>query len=162
MLVLVDVVVIVGLSEPYGICNAPGAINNPCNDPRWCCVQRIYEEPTNGCLNNYACTPPVSASDLRPNTDFLWLFWVNFSLLIVDALIALFFAVVFAYCPAYGSALGSSDNDYDDGDDEWDDTNGDPGDADAPDTTTVSTSKGMAAEFRAQSPTRSTTRERKK
>lgn len=157
-LVLVDVVVMVGLGTQYGNCNLSGQPNNMCNDPRWCCALEIYSAPSNGCRNTFACTPPVPLSALTPNVDFLWLFWVNFSLLIVDMLILLFFALVFAFCPVWSVAAAAAAYD----DEEWSGSSEDDEDNDVPSVDEQPKKGATDVDMRAMSPTRSTTRERKK
>ena len=176
-LVLIDVVVIVGLGSQYGSCNMSNQPNNICNDPRWCCALEIYSVPSNNCFNNFACTPPVALSQLQPNTDFLFLFWTNFAIMMVDILIVLFFSIVFAFCPVYAlnaSALAAAVDDWSDSDNETD--NGSEFAKDPPPVNTDETSddhtalssskigapKGTPIDARAMSPTRATTTQRKK
>ena len=170
LLVIIDVVVMVGLGTQYAGCNMNGEPGNICNDPRYCCALEIYTVTSNGCFNNFACTPPVTLSELQPNADFLWLFWTNFTFLIVDMLIFLFFSLSFMYCPVYTLSASALDDD-----DDWSDSDGDdsefakdpppppPGADDG--TITIPPPKGggaAAVDMRAMSPTRATTMQRKK
>lgn len=100
-LTFVHVVVIVGLGEQYGKCNESGQRGNLCNDKLWCCSPAIYEVTSNGCYNGAACASFVHPR-LRPNPDFLWLFWTNFVFFLADLLLLLFFGMVFFFCPLYG------------------------------------------------------------
>jgi len=87
LLVIVDVLVLIALGTDYGGCNGQNEFGNLCNAPLWCCVPEIYGNPANMCLNSVGCTPAVALEDLRPNTDFLWLFWVTFVFVVFDVVL---------------------------------------------------------------------------
>lgn len=68
-----------GLSA-YTHCNNQNQFGNICNDFKYCCPEEIYSNPANRCPNTMPCDPPLQRSDLKPNRDFLGLFWLNFIL----------------------------------------------------------------------------------
>lgn len=80
---------LVMLSVQYADCNTQP--DNLCNDKRWCCVN--FLDPANGCPNTAPC-PGVTASDLVPTTEFLWLYW---TLAAVAILHVIFFVVLIVY-----------------------------------------------------------------
>lgn len=83
--------VLVMLGSQYGDCNQPDQPDNICNDKRWCCV--YFTNPANMCPNVGPC-PGVTASDLSPSDEFLWLFW---TLIAIGALIFIYFIVLIIY-----------------------------------------------------------------
>jgi hypothetical protein len=74
-------------------CNDPTQPNNICNSKLWCCVN--YLNPANHCPNIYTgpC-PGVTASDLKPKTEFLWIFWI---VLITCVLHIVYFIIILTY-----------------------------------------------------------------
>jgi len=97
IITLIDLLIVVGAGQMYGNCNLPGQTFNPCNAPDRCCVPEIYQVAQNGCANMIACQPqfPTLLSQLRPNADFMWFFYVSIGFLLADVLFVLFFAGLF-------------------------------------------------------------------
>ena len=83
------VVVVALLGSDYASCNTTK--DNLCNDKRWCCV--YFSDPANQCPNPTPCVG-VTASDLVPSTEFLWMFW---TLVAVGALNFFFLLVLIIY-----------------------------------------------------------------
>jgi hypothetical protein len=84
ILVMMDLMGFTLLAGYYNKCNGIGAVDNPCNDKRWCCAPEIYSDVGNLCHNTIGCSPAVALTDMRPNADFLWLFWTGFAFIIGD------------------------------------------------------------------------------
>lgn len=125
LLILFDLMGFTLLAGYYNKCNGIGSVDNPCNDKRWCCVPDVFMDPGNLCHNTVSCTPLVFLPDLRPDTDFLWLFWTSFVFILADV----FFLVVpislwFQTWTQLGKAAVHEDfvlNDYDEAEDVNDD-----------------------------------------
>jgi hypothetical protein len=93
------VFVFIGQSVIFGKCNQNGQVDNPCNSRTWCCVPEIYMNAENLCnqgpypcpcpddITNVLNCPvyPTSISQLNPDVDFLWIYFVNLFYTIVDA-----------------------------------------------------------------------------
>ena len=71
------------LSFEFVECNGQNQWGNFCNDPLWCCVQEIYENPVNQCPNTTPCMPPVTADQLKADPYFIayWVFTLIFVIL---------------------------------------------------------------------------------
>jgi hypothetical protein len=94
--VVMDLGAVFMLGGYLGACNgqSTGNFNNPCNSYNWCCDVRIYSRPENHCRPTAPC-PPGQAQTLeqmKPNSDFLWLFAIN--------VISLAFDIYFLVIPA--------------------------------------------------------------
>lgn len=82
---LLSLVTLAALSGQYAHCNGQNQFGNVCNDRKWCCVPEIFSNLANKCPNTLPCDPPVTQDDLRANSDFLGLYWLNFILLVLQA-----------------------------------------------------------------------------
>jgi hypothetical protein len=80
--VVADYLVLAILGAHYRNCNGFDQLDNPCNDYQWCCVEAVYVIGSNLCCNT--CTPFIPASALKPNPDFLWLFWTTVAFCVFD------------------------------------------------------------------------------
>lgn len=91
-LVLLELFNFTILTNAFVKCNGVDQVDNPCNDLMWCCVPEVYTNPTNLCSNTIACAPltgdgvptPTSLSQLKPNTDFIWMFSVTVCFMAFD------------------------------------------------------------------------------
>lgn len=91
--VLMTLLGILGLGRMYSECNGQFQYGNLCNDQRWCCATEIYSKPLNGCPNTLPCAVPVPVEDLKPNQDFLGLFWLNVCLFAFQCAMIILFSV---------------------------------------------------------------------
>jgi hypothetical protein len=80
--VAADYLALAILGNYYRNCNGFEQLDNPCNDYKWCCVEAIYAIGTNLCGNT--CTPFIPIGALKPNPDFLWLFWTTVVFCVLD------------------------------------------------------------------------------
>jgi len=83
--ILCFVLTLVGLaalSGSYAHCNDQNQYGNICNDFLYCCPVEIYSNPANKCPNTLPCDPPTTLDQLKPNSDFLGLYWLNFILMV--------------------------------------------------------------------------------
>lgn len=76
---------LIALGDMYSHCNGQNQYGNLCNDPKWCCVHEILTNRANGCPNTVDCAPPLNFDDVHPNQTFLGLFWMDFTLVILQA-----------------------------------------------------------------------------
>lgn len=81
---LLSLVTLAGLSGAYATCNHQNQFGNVCNDQLYCCPPEIFGNPANRCPNTLPCDPPVQVSELKPNADFLGLYWLHFILLVMQ------------------------------------------------------------------------------
>lgn len=82
--VVIDVFVLAVLGSFFSGCNVPGNANNPCNDLRYCQVPEVYNNPDSGCTYMTSWLPPAVMSQLRRDSDFLWLFSVSVAFVAFD------------------------------------------------------------------------------
>jgi len=68
---------IIALGREYSQCNREPY--NLCNDLKLCCKNEIHTNPTFNCPNTLDC--PISF-EVKPNDDFLGLFWLHFILFV--------------------------------------------------------------------------------
>jgi hypothetical protein len=94
------------LARDYKSCNNPSGDqrDNLCNDKRWCCAPEVNSNTANACpFSGGVVCPDIpeisSVNDLRPDLDFLWLFWTNFVYWVADTFIVLFFLGMFCVAP---------------------------------------------------------------
>lgn len=90
---ILDIFVLAGWGMFYSNCNKQGEVDNPCNDPLWCCYQPIYSVSGNACTNTVPCTPVVTT--LSPNVDFLWMFYTNLGFVVLEAIVT--FTVIYMW-----------------------------------------------------------------
>lgn len=81
---LFTIFAIASLGEQYNTCNQQNQYGNMCNDANYCNVNEIRINPANGCPNPAPSPTPVLWQSLGPNSNFLGLFWTNFSLCIMQ------------------------------------------------------------------------------
>jgi len=92
-LVLLELFNFTILTNFFVKCNGVDQVDNPCNDLLWCCVPSVFANPSNLCSNTIACAPltgsgaptPTSLDQLKPNTDFIWMFSVSTVFMVFDA-----------------------------------------------------------------------------
>ena len=93
---------LVALGDMYSHCNGQNQYGNLCNDPKWCCVHEILTNPANMCPNTIDCAPPLSFDDVGPNETFLGLFWMNFTLIVLQMVYLIVMVIIWRwpYAPA--------------------------------------------------------------